>query len=117
MKTFKFVLLVHLHNSFVQRMTSVSDLLQLFCMGIKRAVDIAAACHDHLYENGSKDLVFLFDGFDEYPEKVRKNGFIADILKRKILPYCACLSSVLSPSCDGASQRTSNCQNRHFGLH
>ena len=93
LKTFRFVFLVHLRNPFVQQITSVSDLLQLFCMGHRRAVDIAAACHDHLYENGGKNLAFLFDGFDEYPEELQKNSFIADVLKRKILPYCALIVS------------------------
>ena len=62
-------------------------------MGNRRAAEIAAACHDHLSENGGKDLAFLFDGFDEYPEKLWDNGLIADILKRKVLPYCALVVS------------------------
>ena len=93
LKTFKFVFLIHLRNPFVQQVVSLSDLLQLFCMGNRRAEDIAAACHDHLYENGGKDLVFLFDGFDEYPENLQKNSLISDILKRKMLPYCALVVS------------------------
>ena len=93
LKTFKLVLLVSLRNPTVQQVASVSDLLQHFCMGNRRAVEIAAACHDHLSDNNGKDLVFLFDGFDEYPEKLRENSLIADILKRKVLPYCALVVS------------------------
>ena len=93
LKIFKFVFLIQLRNPSIQQVVSVSDLLQLFCMGNRRAVDIAAACHDHLYENGGKDLVFLFDGFDEYPEDLQKNSLIADILRRKVLPYCALVVS------------------------
>ena len=93
LKTFKLVLLVPLRNPTVQQVASVSDLLQHFCMGNRRAVEIAAACHDHLSENGGKDLAFLFDGFDEYPENLRKNSLIADILSRKVLPYCALVVS------------------------
>ena len=93
LKIFKFVFLIQLRNPSVQQVVSVSDLLQLFCMGNRRAVDIAATCHDHLYENGGKDLVFLFDGFDEYPEDLRKNSLIANILRRKVLPYCALVVS------------------------
>ena len=93
LKTFKLVLLVSLRNPTVQQVVSVSDLLQHFCMGNRRAVEIAAACHDHLSDNGGKALVFLFDGFDEYPEKLRENSLIADILKRKVLPYCALVVS------------------------
>ena len=93
LRAFKFACLIQLRNPTVQQVVSVSDLLQLFCMGNRRAVDIAAACHDHLYENGGKDLVFLFDGFDEYPEELQKNSLIADILRRKVLPYCALVVS------------------------
>ena len=93
LKSFKLVLLISLRNPTIQQVASVSDLLQYFCMGNRRAVEIAAACHDYLYENGGKDLAFLFDGFDEYPEKLRENSLIADILKRKVLPYCALVVS------------------------
>ena len=93
LKTFKFVVSVQLRNPSIQQVVSVSDLLQLFCMGNRRAVDIAAACHDHLYENGGKDLVFLFDGFDEYPEDLQNDSLIADILRRKVLPHCALVVS------------------------
>ena len=59
----------------------------------RRAVEVAAACHDYLYDNGGKDLAFLFDGFDEYPEMLWENSLIADILKCKVLPYCALVVS------------------------
>ena len=93
LKTFKLVLLVSLRNPTVQQVVSASDLLQHFCMGKRRAVEIAAACHDYLCENGGKDVAFLFDGFDEYPENLQKKSFITDILKRKVLPYCALVVS------------------------
>ena len=93
LKTFKLVLLVHLRDPTVQQVASVSDLLQHFCEGNSRTIEIAAACHDYLSENGGKDLAFLFDGFDEYPETLQKNSLIADILKRKVLPYCALVVS------------------------
>ena len=94
LKTFKLVLLVPLRNPTVQQATLIKDLLQLFCnRGDTRAAQIATTCSDYLVQNGGKDLAFLFDGFDEYPEKLRKNSLIADILKRKVLPYCALVVS------------------------
>ena len=65
LKTFKLALLVCLRDPTVQQVVSVSDLLQHFCEGNRRAIEIAAACHDYLTGNGGKDVVFLFDGFDE----------------------------------------------------
>ena len=72
---------------------SVSDLLQHFCEGNRRATEIAAACHDYLSENGSKDLLLLFDGFDELPTELQKSSLITKILNRKVLPHCALVVS------------------------
>ena len=76
LKMFKLVLLVCLRDPTVQQVVSVSDLLQHFCMGNRRAIEIAAACHDYLSENGGKDLMFLFDGFDEFPTELQKSSLI-----------------------------------------
>ena len=89
LKTFKLVLLVCLRNPSVQQVTLIEDLLQLFCnRGDSRATQIATTCSDYLVQNDGKDLVFLFDGFDEYPEALHKNSLITDILDRKVLPCC-----------------------------
>ena len=72
----------------------MSDLLQLFCnREHTRTKQISTACSDYLVQNNGKDLVFLFDGFDEYPEVLQKNGLIADMLKRKVLPECTLVVS------------------------
>ena len=94
LKTFKLVLLVPLRDPTVQQATSIKDLLQLFCKrGDTRAAQISTACSDYLVHNDGKDLVILFDGFDELPETLQKDSLIADILKRKVLPHCALVVS------------------------
>ena len=70
-------------------MSMIDDLLQLFCKRDRRAAEIAYACSDYLSENNGKDLALLLDGYDEYPEILRKESLIADILKRKELPNCS----------------------------
>ena len=85
LKKFKLVLLVSLRDPTVQQVVSVSDLLQHFCEGNRRAAQIAAACHDYFSENGGKDLVFLFDGFDEFPTELQSSSLIAKILNREVL--------------------------------
>ena len=37
--------------------------------------------------------MLLLDGYDEYPDRLRKDGLIASILKHKVLPYCALIVS------------------------
>ena len=94
LKKFKLVLLISLRNPAVQRAKLINDLLQLFCnRGDTRTTKIATTCSDYLVQNDGKDLAFLFDGFDEYPEDLHKNSLIADILKRKLLPHCALVVS------------------------
>ena len=91
--TFKLVLLVCLRDPTVQQLASVSDLLQHFCEGDSRTIEIAAAYHHYLSENGGKDLALLFDGFDEFPVELQTNSLICKILNRKVLPYCALIVS------------------------
>ena len=85
LKAFKLVLLVCLRDPSVQQVVSVSDLLQHFCEGDRRATELAAACHDYLSGNGGKDIVFLFDGFDEFPIELHKDSLVSKILNRKLL--------------------------------
>ena len=93
LKTFKLVFLVCLRDPSIQQIESVSDLLQHFCEGHRKATDISAACHDYLSENGGRDLVLLLDGFDEYPDELQKNSFVSKVLHRKLLPNCGIVVS------------------------
>jgi len=87
------LLLVCLRDPIVQKATSISDLLLSYCKGDRRAKEIAGACSDYLFENNGKNLVFLFDGFDEFPEHLRENSLIGGIMNRDILPLCGLIVS------------------------
>ncbi|XP_065911432.1 protein NLRC3-like isoform X2 [Dysidea avara] len=93
LKVFKFVLLLCLRDPIVQQSTSVHELLQLFCVGHKRAPEIIDVCNDYLFENGGKDIILLLDGFDEFPADLQKNSLISNILKRHVLPECGLIVS------------------------
>ena len=93
LQKFKLALLLCLRDPAVQQMSSIDNLLQSFCTGDWRATEISSACSDYLFENHGKDLVLLLDGYDEYPEMLRKDGLIASLLKRKVLPHCALIVS------------------------
>ena len=93
LQKFKLVLLVCLRNPGVQQMSLVDDLLQSFCRRDRRATETASACSDYLSENNGEDLALLFDGYDEYPERLRKDSLFADILKREVLPRCGLIVS------------------------
>ena len=95
LKSFKLVLLICLRDPNVQQASSIVDLLNLFCnrADVRATETMMSTCGDNLSQNGGKDLAFLFDGFDEYPEALHKNSLIADILKRRVLPDCALVMS------------------------
>ena len=93
LQKFQLVLPVCLRDPAVQQMSLIDDLLQSFFRRDRRAAETASACSDYLSENNGEDLALLFDGYDEYPEKLRKNSLIADILKRKVLPRCGLIVS------------------------
>ena len=93
LQKFKLVLLVCLRNPTVQQMSLLDDLLQSFCRRDRRATETASACSDYLSENNGEDLALLFDGYDEYPERLRKDSLFADILKREVLPRCGLIVS------------------------
>ena len=93
LQKFKLVLLICLRDPAVHQMSLIDDLLQPFCKRDRKAVEIASACSDYLSENCGEDIVLLFDGYDEYPEKLRKDNLIADILKRDVLSCCGLIIS------------------------
>ena len=90
---FELVLLVCLRDPFLQEVKSVDDLLQLFCIGDQNSTEIISTCSQYLFANSGKSLMLLLDGYDEYPEHLRENSLISNILKRRILPLCGLVVS------------------------
>ena len=93
LQMFEVVLLICLRDPILQQAKSIPDLLQNFCKGDPDAMEITAASSKYLFDNGGKNLAFLFDGFDELPEKLQTSSLISDILKRRVLPYCGLVLS------------------------
>ena len=77
----------------MQQIQSVDDLLQLFCIGDKHVTESVSACAQYLSASDGRSLTLLLDGYDEYPEQLRKSSLVANILKRKVLPLCGLVVS------------------------
>ena len=71
-------------------MSFIDDLLQFFCKRDKDATEVVSVCKKYFVKNNGEDLALIFD---EYPERLRKDSLIADILKRKVLPRCGLIVS------------------------
>ena len=93
LKKFKLVLLLCLRDPAVQRMSFIGDLFRLSCKRDEDASEVASACKKYFVSNSGEDLALLFDGYDEYPERLRKDSLIADIMKRDVLPHCGLIVS------------------------
>ena len=93
LQKFKLVLLLCLRDPAVQQMSFIDDLLQSFCKRDKDATEVASVCRKHFVNNNGEDLALLFDGYDEYPERLQKDSLIADILEREVLPRCGLIIS------------------------
>ena len=93
LKKYELVLLVFLRDPSLRKVSSINDLLRLFCKGDENATPILSACTQYLLENGGKTLTLLLDGYDEYPRDLQEASLIADILKRRVLPFCGLVVS------------------------
>lgn len=93
LKNFRLVLLIHLRDPNFQEVEFLDDILKCFCIGDRRAPQIASACGEYLLQNGGKELAFLFDGYDEFPTELQQSSLIANILRRRLLPKCGLVVS------------------------
>ena len=78
---FELVFLIYLRNPRVQKANSLEQLFQLFF-----PTEMALVVDNYLFQCGGQNVVFLIDGFDEYPPELRKDSFILDIIMHKRLP-------------------------------
>ena len=94
LQKYNLVLLVHLRDPTVQKMSTPEQLFQYFCKRFgSNAAKIAITCSEYFLENNGKSLTLLLDGYDEMPEELRGNSLIADILNRQALPDCGLVVS------------------------
>jgi len=89
---FQLVFLVYLRDPVIQNIKSFRGLLQSFYKRVTDDEDIAV-CSKCLVQDGGKTVTFLLDGYDEFPEELRENSLIADILNRYVLPECGLVIS------------------------
>ena len=66
----------------------MKDLAKYYYQLDKNSEKVGNSCADYLLQSRGEHVAFVLDGYDEYPENLRQNGFISDILQCKILPSC-----------------------------
>ena len=86
---FKLVFLLCLRDQRIQQLSSEDDLIDIFLKYHTRRAEIAVCCNDYFYENGGEDILFLLDGYDELPIKLKDDSFVASIINCTLFPDCS----------------------------
>jgi len=89
---YQLLMLVYLRDPGLQKLSSIAELLHYFCNCNMDASSLAA-CNKTLFRNNGKSIVFLLDGYDEFPMELRQNSLIASIINRQVLPECGLVVS------------------------
>ena len=79
--------MIFLRDPSVQKLTSFAQLAQYItcaCQGNQMVKTFS----DYLINTSGKDLLFVFDGYDELLEILRKESFVVDIINQNVLPCC-----------------------------
>ena len=74
------VFLICLKDPLVQQIRSLKDLVKYYYQFDESSENVASSCAEYLLHSDGKNVTFIFDGLDEYPENLRQNGFISDIV-------------------------------------
>lgn len=78
----KLVFLMYLRDPRIQKVSSLEQLLILLC---SISTTMASTITDYITQCNGANVAFLIDGYDEYPATLRKDSFIADIIKHKVV--------------------------------
>ena len=74
------VFLIFLKDPLVQQISSLKDLVKYYYQFDESSENVASSCAEYLLNSDGKHVTFILDGYDEYPENFRQNGFISDIV-------------------------------------
>ena len=74
------VFLIFLKDPLVQQIRSLKDLVKYYYQFDESSENVASSCAEYLLNSDGEHVTFILDGYDEYPENLRQNGFISDIV-------------------------------------
>ena len=89
LKSSHLVFLLCLHDPAVQSMSSIRDIVYYFYKQDKAASKHVETISTYLLNSNGKSITFLIDGYDELPEKLQKDSFVASIITHQVLPASA----------------------------
>ena len=101
--------LLFLRDPLVQKILSVKDLVKYYYQFDESSENVASSCAECLLHSDGDSVIFVLDGYDEYPESLRQNGFIHNLLQRKLLPK-SCLVVTSRPHASAHLHKNFECR-------
>ena len=87
----RLVLLIHLSDPFFQHATSLEDIFHGCLSNI--SIPNLPACCDYMVKSYGRSLAFLIDGYDQFPDELKKKSVVSMIISRKFLHQCTLVVS------------------------
>ena len=85
MQQYSLVVLLRLREEKVQNITKVSKLFYAYESEDKKALE------EEVLKSQGKGILFILDGFDEFPKNLQRTSFLLDLIKGSVLPQSTVL--------------------------
>ena len=85
LKLFSVAILLRLREKEVQQIKNVSDLFYFSDPNLQQSVT------EEVVSCGGESVLFVLDGFDEFPNELRRQSFLVELIQGKHLPACTVL--------------------------
>jgi len=85
------VFVLHLRDPKVQKMHTVEDLIHYYISKNLISAQYGTRAVEQLCESQGDDVLFLLDGFDEFPSKPQEKGFVLRLIEHDVLPQSKAL--------------------------
>ena len=106
MQQYSLVVLLRLREEKVQQISEVSHLFIFYESKHKKSLV------EEVSESQGSGVLFILDGFDELPKTLQKEGFLLNLIKRRVLPA----STVLVTSRPSATAQLHSCSPKHVEI-
>ena len=107
----KLAFLLLLQDPCIFQLSSLESLIQY----LFKSTEKVSSLSKYLDQTEGKDLIIIFDGYDEMSEEDRNNSLVAEIISRNVLPKCD-LVITSRPSASVCLRHMANCRVEVLGF-
>ena len=81
----RLVFLIYLRDPKAKKITTFKSLV-----GYISYLEVSKSIEKYISDKSGKGITLIFDGFDEYPEKLRTNSYLSDVINHKVFELQLC---------------------------